>query len=202
MKIFSYFLKFNFFIVCFCCLCSCSESKSVILQGLTQNAANQVIVKLGVSNIEASSRIEKGGTYAVTVDASNHVAALTILEQNGLPEKPVVTLGDEFQKDGFISSPLEEQARFIYALEAQVTDMISLIDGVSNVSVQITLPPPSDNMLQSGNVTPAASILIKFKPGYHLEVYTTRIKQLVANSVPGLTPERVEVLFISQEDTN
>ena len=202
MKVLSHFLRFNLLIACFCCLFSCGNSKSIILQGLNQNAANQVLVKLGVSNIEATRTIEKGGTYAITVNTSDRVAALTILEQNGLPGKPVVTLGDEFQKDGFISSPLEEQARFIYALEAQITDMISLIDGVSNVSVQITLPPPSDNMLQAENVKPAASILVKFKQGYHLEVYTTRIKQLVANSVPGLTPDRVEVLFISQEDTN
>lgn len=202
MKILSLFLRFSYLICCISILSCCGNGKVAILQGLTQNAANQVIVKLGSNNIEASRLLEKGGTYSVMIDSNNRVAALTLLEQNGLPEKPVVTLGDEFQKDGFISSPLEEQARFIYALEAQITDMISLIDGVSNVSVQITLPPPSDNMLQAENIKSAASVLIKFRPGYHLEVYTTRIKQLVANAVPGLTPDHVEVLFISQEDPN
>lgn len=202
MKICSYFLKFSFILACIYLISGCSDSKTVILQGLNQNTANQIIVKLGSNNIDASRLLEKGGTYSVSVDTGSRIAALTILQQNGLPEKPTVTLGDEFQKDGFISSPLEEQARFIYALEAQVTEMIYLIDGVSHVSVQITLPPPSDNMLQSDTIKSSASVLIKFKPGYHLEVYTVRIKQLVANAVPGLTPNRVEVLFVSQEDSN
>lgn len=202
MEIFLRFLKYNLITISLVILVGCGDSQVAVLQGLDQNAANDVIVTLGANHIEAAKQVEKGGTYTILVASKNTTSALTTLYNNGLPNKPNTTLGDEFKKDGFISSPLEEQSRFIYALEAQISSMISLIDGVNNVSVQITLPQPDDNMLQTDDVKPSASVLIKFKPEYHLEVYTSRIRQLVANAVPGLTPDRVEILFISQEEVN
>lgn len=202
MRVFFCFLKSSLITVVLVLLIGCGEGQVAILQNLDQNAANEVIVQLGASSIDAISQREKSGTYAVLVSSKNSVSALMILQNNGLPNKPTTTLGDEFKKDGFISSPLEEQSRFIYALEAQISNMISLIDGVNHVSVQVTLPQPDDDMLQAEPVKPSASILIKFKPGYHLEIYASRIRQLVANSVPGLTPDRVEILLIRQEDIN
>lgn len=202
MRTFFHILRFSILILLGIFLFGCGSNKVVILQNLDQDTANQILVRLGSSNMDAVKQIEKGGTFSILVSQKNSVAALMILQNNGLPNKASTTLGEEFKKDGFISSPLEEQSRFIYALESQIEDMISLIDGVSHVSVQITLPQPEDNILQSEPAKPSASVLIKFKPGYHLEIYSARIKKLVANAVPGLTMERVEVLFISQEDIN
>ena len=194
------FLRYSLLIIGFYFLIGCGENKIIILNGLDQDSANRVVVKLGADNIDAYRKEEKGGTFSISVAGKNRVAALTILDKNGLPRGVSTTLGEEFKKDSFISSPLEENARFIYALEAQISDMIKLIDGVSRASVQITLPNPEANILQNDDIKPSASILIKVKAGYHLEVYTTRIKQLVANSVPGLIASRVEVLFVSQTD--
>ncbi|MBP9743684.1 MAG: EscJ/YscJ/HrcJ family type III secretion inner membrane ring protein, partial [Burkholderiales bacterium] len=125
------------------------------------------------------------------------IRALGILHMNGSPSQQYNTMGDVFKKDGFISSPLEEQGRFIYALQQQIEKMISQIDGVIDVECQVSLAPSTDNLWQNDQVKPAAAVFIKYKNGYRLDLYVNRIKQLVANSVPGLSPDRVEVLTMT-----
>jgi len=193
--------KYSFLLLTTLVIVGCGNSNTVILENLDQDAANSVLVSLGENNINATRQRVKDGTYSITVNAGAQRRALEILQSNGMPTKNYTNLGIEFKKDSFISSPLEEQSRFIYALDDQVSAMVSEIDGVVSVSTQISLPPPNDNLLQTEEVHPAASVLIKFKDGYHLEMYTNRIKQLVANAVPGLMAANVVVLFINQSSS-
>jgi type III secretion protein J len=168
----------------------------VILEGVTQDTANSVVLILGQNRIEADRVIRKDGTYNITVSSNNQIQALAILKANGQPEQAFTSLGEVFKKDGFISSPLEEQSRFIYALDQQISDMLSQFDGVISVHTDISLPAPSDNLWQTETVRPAASVLIKYKQGYRLDLYSNRIKQLVTNAVPGLTQDKVTVLTV------
>ncbi|MFN8770313.1 MAG: type III secretion system inner membrane ring lipoprotein SctJ [Neisseriaceae bacterium] len=174
---------------------SCS-SRVVILDGMTQDVANNVILVLGQENIIANKQIEKGNLYAVTVKKAEEVNALSILKANGLPNKIYASMGEIFKKDSFISSPMEEQGRFIYALQQQISQMLSQMHGVVNVQTQVSLPPPADDLWRSDTIKPAASVLIEYQRAYHLTLYANRIKELVANSVPGLTADRVEVVFM------
>lgn len=177
-------------------IAGCNNSKIVLLNQMSQDLANEIILQLGQSGIECSTQMQKDGTYALMINKSDQLNALAILQANGLPTQNYASMGDVFKKDSFISSPIEEQGRMTYALEQQISNMLSQIDGVINVKTQVSLPPPSDNLWQSAQISPAASVFIKYKNGYRLDLYTNRIKQLVANSVPGLTADKVEVLSV------
>jgi type III secretion protein J len=180
-------------------LAACGGHKEMILQNLDQNSANAVILELGQNFIAADKQIDKDGSYGIYIDKTQQIKALDVLKNDGQPLVKRTTLGEVFKKDSFISSPLEEQARFIFALEEQISNMIMLIDGITYVSTQITLPPPSDNLWQSEEVRPSAAVLIKYRDGYRVEMYTNRIKQLVANAVPGLNQDKVEVMIVGQK---
>lgn len=192
--------KYSFIIViCSIFLVACGHSQVTILDNLDQKSVNNVLNQLLEDNIKAEKTKNKDGTFSVSISNSDERRALLILNSNGMPRPSFATLGVVFKKDSFISSPLEEQARLIYALEEQISQMISQIDGVVDVSTQITLPPPSESFLQNDNIKPSAAVVIVTRSGSHLEIYSNRIKQLVANSVPGLDFTRVEILFVTQK---
>jgi type III secretion protein J len=67
------------------------------------------------------------------------------------------------------------------------------IDGVIAAKVHIALP---NNDPLSDNSTPAsASVFIKFRAGYDVESSTPDLKNLVTNSVEGLTFDKVELIM-------
>jgi type III secretion protein J len=172
------------------------QNNNVIADNLNQDAANNVVLTLGENGIRSSYTLNKDGSYKISVSRGNQIKAIGILKQNGQPKKNFTSLGEEFKKDGFISSPLEEQNRFIYALDQEISAMLSELDGVVSVNTQISLPAPSDNLWQADKSQPGASVLIKYKSGYRIDLYTNRIKKLVSNAVPGLSQDRVEVLTV------
>jgi len=177
---------------------ACSKPKTILVEHISQEAANNVIYILGTNNIVADKAVQKDGTYTVTINKADQIKALGLMQNNGAPQKDFASFGEVFKKDSFISSPLEEQGRFLYALSREISGMLSQIDGVISVKTEVSLPQVSDNLWQTEQAKPSASVLIKYKPGYRVYLYVNRIKQLVSNAVPGLTPDRVEVLTITE----
>lgn len=178
-------------------LTACAWENELLFDNLNQSSANQVLLILGQNDINAKTEATKDGTYSVYVPSNKKYEALKILSQKGMPRSPFVDIGEVFKKDGFISSPQEEQARFIFALNQQISSMISSINGVIEVKTNVSLPSPTDN-LWGGSISPlpSASVLIRYQYGTKVDLYVSHIKSLVSNSVPGLTIDRVEILTI------
>ena len=111
----------------------------VLLKELSEPDANEMIGVLLSSGIDARKKIEKKGV-SVIID-SNHMAhAVSILKSAGLPNKNQVTLGDVFKKEGVISTPLEERARYIYALSQELEFTLSQIDHVIVATGHFSVP--------------------------------------------------------------
>lgn len=202
MKYWKFFRNSTLGLVLILFLFGCNTSQIIILSNLTQDDANNVVLTLGEQNITAQRIINKDGSYAISIPQDKQITALEILHNDGKPNQNFSNMGEIFKKDSFISSPLEEQARFIYALEQQISSQISQIDGVVSVSTQVSLPPANDSLWQNQTLNSSASVLVKYKENSHLQIYNNRIKQLVANAVPGLTLEHVELIMISIKDQN
>ncbi len=181
---------------------ACHGNQVVLLRNLSQNDANLVILSLGKNDINADQDINKDGSINIEVFKSDQIKALSILNNLGEPTTQFQTLGQIFKKDGMISSPLEEQARFIDALNQEISAMLSKLDGVISVSAQVSLPQANDDLWHGDDGHPSASVLIKYLPSSHLDIYSNRIKELVANSVPGLKAENVQVMLQSVKEDN
>ena len=175
---------------------SCSNSTVTILNGQNQEMANNAILVLGQNGITATKRSDSDNLYSIVVSNQNQTQALEVLKSNGQPRAQLHSWGEIFKKDSFISSPLEEEARFIYALNQEVTSMLLQLNGVVDATVEISLPKVTDSLWKSSDSQSAASVVIKYKPEYKINLYTQRIKRLVANAVPELSANRVEVLTI------
>ena len=91
-------------------------SKVDLMASILEADANEVIAALANVGITATKVSGKDGMVGVQVDAKNSARAVDTLRQLGLPRETFTGMGQVFQKSGLISSPLEERARYLYAL--------------------------------------------------------------------------------------
>ncbi|AUX71536.1 type III secretion system inner membrane ring lipoprotein SctJ [Erwinia pyrifoliae] len=167
--------------------------------GLTENDANEVAAELGRYHIQAEKLANKDG-ITVMVDAAELNRAVHILDAAGLPRPARTNLGEVFQKNGVISTPLEERARYIYALSQEVESTLSQIDGVIVARVHVVLP---ERIAPGEPVQPAsAAVFIKYRPDLDPDIIEPRIRRMVASSLPGLagrSDKDLAIVFVPAE---
>jgi type III secretion protein J len=191
-------IYFKFSILIICCILSvaCNTNKNFVLNSMmTEQDANRLMFMLSEHEIGCDKLRAKDGTYSLIISSDSKDDAIEIMLENGLPSNKFTNLGEIFKKDGFISSPIEEKSRFIYALQQQISDMIMQFNGVTSVVTNVSMPI-SDDLVSNDNSNAAAAVLIRYKYGYNITTHLARIKRLVANSVPSLLAEHVEVTLV------
>lgn len=179
------------------CLTGCSNS--VLYSDLNEQQANEVEAALlgkGLSAIK--SRAEKGGGWAISVARKDIPAAMATLSNQGLPRWENPSMGEIFKKEGFVSSPTEERARYLHALSQELATTLMHIDGVVTARVHVALP--EKHVLQNNVDSASVSVVIIQQPGVDLSGYETDIKAIVTDGVEGLSDvNRVTVKFFSRQ---
>lgn len=164
---------------------------------LQESEANEMVAALRQADIPADKRQSGDGEWSVSVTREEFPEAVRILNASGLPRNDFASLGDVFEKEGFVSSPLEERARLIFGLSQELSHTVSEIDGVVQARVHLAIPeaaPLSDETKPS-----SAAVFVKYQPGYDLPGRTGAIKTLVTNSIEGLSYDRVSVVMVESE---
>ncbi len=179
-------------------LSACNKDVT-ILQDLDQDTANDIILLLRENSIDAK-KVEKNKLQSVTVTSTDETRALALINAYGKPDKKFQSLGEVFKKDGFISSPTEEQARLVFGLEQEISGMISQIEGVITVNTQVALPTFKDDLWDTDNSKPSAAILIIYLKKYRVDRHKDRIKKLVSKAIPNLSVNDVEIAFIPKNE--
>lgn len=169
--------------------------KTDLYSGLAEQDANNMLAIMLNQGISAEKIVDKKtNTYTLSVDKSSIPVAVRLLQEHGYPKEKVFSVNEMFQKDGLISSPTEERARFIFALSQSVQETLTQIDGVLVARVHVVLPETSASGQQ---VKPSsASVFIKYHPAYDLESMKSEIKLIVEKSIEGLTYDKVSVVMV------
>jgi type III secretion protein J len=167
---------------CVLLIAGCSQQTD-LFGGLSEQDANEVIATLAEHSIEAHKRSEKTG-LVVAIDSDQINRAIRVLDAAGLPRQTRASLGEIFKKEGVISTPLEERARYIYALSQELEATLSQIDGVVVARVHVVLP---ERIAPGEPVQPAsAAVFIKHTATLDPDSVRGRIQQMVASSIPGM----------------
>jgi type III secretion protein J len=162
--------------------CACGQ-QTALRQNLDETQANDVLATLARYGI-AAKKTARDDTFAISVDPDDFTRAVAVLREEGLPPERHATLGSIFRKEGMMSTPLEERARYLYALSQELEQTLRQINGVIDARVHVVLPerPSPGDVL-----TPAsAAVFIKHRPGVAIELAVPRITRLVTHSLPGL----------------
>lgn len=181
-------------IMCTALMLSACGKQVELHSGLLESESNEVLGALLNAGIEAHKSSNKAGV-TISVEQSVVVRAIEVLRQQGLPHDRRVTMGDVFKKENLISSPLEERARYLYALSQELELTLSRIDGVVAARVHIVLPERSG--VGESIVPSSASVFLKYRPGYGAENAVSQIRSLTTNSIPGLVPDKVAVVLVA-----
>jgi type III secretion protein J len=178
------------------CLALTACGHETLYAELDEQQANEMLAALVGDGVDAGKvRNEKG--WSIEVGRSDLPEAMRILKAEGLPREHFDSLGQVFRKEGFVSTPLEERARLLYALSQELSHTVSTIDGVVVARVHLAIPerrPLSDEKPLS-----SAAVFIKYKPGSQVVNKAASIKALIVNSVEGLPYENVTVTFFASD---
>ena len=183
-------------VACAVWLAACGGSVD-IMNAIPEDEANDILSALLEAGIPAEKIPGKEGAVGVRVEGSLVGRSLEVLREKGLPRERFAGMGQVFKKEGLISSPLEERARYIYALSQEISNTLSKIDGVLAARVHVVLPERGSS--GEAGVPSTAAVFVKHQNGYNLDTIQPQIRRLVTNSIPGLTAERVSVIFVEAQ---
>ncbi len=128
----------------------------------------------------------------IMIPAKDVQLARVKLSAAGVPKDDGFNFGYLNTQSGIGSSQFLENARYLRALESDLSKTISAIDGVSNAKVHIAIP--QNNVFADENGKPTASVVLAMAPGFSSDKEKIRsIVQIVASSVPGLDPQSVAI---------
>ncbi len=198
-----------FFLLLLVVIGSGCTNNALIVNGIEEREANEIVVFLSNKGIRAEKVSAKtsggigessgGALYSISVDVKQITEAMSILNQNGLPRKKGAGLLELFAKQGLMSTEKEEGIRYQAGLAQQVANTIRKIDGVIEAEVQIAFPKETSDI--SGYSTApqkiTAAVYVKHQgvgddPNKHL---TSKIRRLVAASISGLDINDVTVIL-------
>lgn len=183
-------------VLCALLLAACG-ARVDLLGAVPEDEANDVLAALLKADIPAQKTAGKDGMVGVQVGSAQVGRALEVLRESGLPRERFAGMGQVFKKEGLISSPLEERARYIYALSQELSNTLSKIDGVLAARVHVVLP--ERGAAGEAGVPSTAAVFIKHQDGYSLDIIQPQIRRLVTHSIPGLTADRVSVIFVAAQ---
>tara|TARA_B100000965_G_scaffold400540_1_gene422619 strand:+ start:5038 stop:5814 length:777 start_codon:yes stop_codon:yes gene_type:complete len=162
-----------------------------LFSDLDESEVNDMIAILLEQGIVAEKSPGAEKTWDVNVNMQNFAQAVELLNSYGYPREVYRGVGEAFKKSGLVSSPTEERIRFMFALSQDISATIALIEGVTAAQVHIVLP---DNDPFSDNFYPAsAAVFVNYRPDSNVEASVSKIKNLVMNSVEGLSYDNISV---------
>lgn len=185
-------------------LTSC-ESRRTIVNGLDEKDANEILVFLSGRGVTATKVPAEGGggggaakeaLWNISVPEEQATEAMALLNQVGLPRRRGQNLLGIFSNVGLVPSGLEQKIKYQAGLAKQIAHTIRKIDGVLDAEVQISFPEEDPLNPTAPKQKTTASVYVKHSgilddPNAHLG---TRIRRLVAGSVPGLDYDNVTVI--------
>ena len=162
---------------------------------LSEAEANSILAALLEAAIPAEKRPGAEGTYAVFVEEAEFARAVRILEERALPGKRFDDLGTVFGRNAMFSTPVEENARYLYALQEELSRTVSEIDGVLVARVHLVLP--ETDQLGRELRRPSAAVFVKHVDDerHDPEMHPRQIRDMVSASVPNLEKSAIVVSF-------
>lgn len=173
--------------------------KVEMFSSLPEREANDILAALLRAGIPAEKVAGKQGAVAVHVARDRLPDAVETLNRAGLPRERFASMGELFRREGLISSPSEERVRYIFGVTQELSRTLTTIDGVLTARVHVVLP--NNDPLANGARPSSAAVMIRHLVGSPIESSVPQVKELVVNSIEGLSYDRVSVVLVRAEET-
>ena len=176
-----------------------SACKVEVYTGLSEEQANLMLGTLLKRGVAVSKENKGKNGFSILVEENQMVQALDMLRENGLPHDRYQSLGEVFKGQGMISSPSEESARLAFAISQELSDTFSRIDGVLSARVHVVLGKVDEAV--NLRIPPSVGVFIRHNPESAVVTMVSKIRELSAHAVPGLSAENVSVMLTPVRET-
>ena len=166
---------------------------AIAFSGLSNDDEAAIVQKLKDAKIPYE--LQDGGT--IRVPSGQVQDARLATAGMGLGGKPSTGSGFElFNQPSFGQTEFTQKVNYQRALENELARSIDQMDAVDTARVHLVMP---EQTLFSSQQQPAtASVMLKLKPGRHLDTAQARsISNLVAGSVEGLKPQNLTIVDVN-----
>ncbi len=180
----------RFLLVVFC-LFALVGCKEILFSKLDEIEANEMVAILSAAGVAAERERDKDDFYSLLIDKEDVAAATTLLRNQGYPKPKFQSLGDVFTAEGIVGTPFEQQARYIYAMNQELSQTVTSISGIRSARVIVTAPPKERYERKAPPAT--ASVTINYEPNFNVEPQVPKIKLLIAYALPNLEYDNVAV---------
>jgi len=169
-----------------------SGCESQLYTGLNEREGNDMLALLLDSGISATKELNKDRQLTLFVPNDDVARSIHLLRSNGYPRDNFSSVSEIFPKEGLISSPIEERARYTYSMSQELSSTLSMIDGVITARVHVVLPQEQTGA-QENPYPSSAAVFIKYSPDLVLSGFIPKVKTLVSNSIEGLSLDKITV---------
>src|ERR687885_1458649 len=166
---------------------------AVAFSGLSNDDEAAVVQKLKDAKIPYE--LASGGV--IRVPSGQLEEAKLATAGLGLNGKPATGSGYElFNQPSFGQTELTQKINYQRALENELARSIDQMDAVDTARVHLVMP--EQTLFSSQQQPTTASVMLKLKPGKHLDTAQARsISNLVAGSVQGLKPQNLTMVHVN-----
>jgi type III secretion protein J len=170
--------------------------QTAVLHGRDEQASNRAIALLQDQGIMASKQADnaENGTWKVTVPRRDAGRALAVLQAYRLLEP------DEEREDAacgkkLFTSPLEERACVVRALQRDIARTLASVSGVVSAHVHVALP--EEQLFEPSRSEVKASVTLEYQPdpSGRPPLREDEVRGIVANGVNDLKPGNVSVVM-------
>jgi type III secretion protein J len=175
-------------------LTACKED---LYTKMTESEANEMLSVLLRNNVDATRTVTKDGTNVLKVETAQRSEAIELLKSKGYPKQIFSNLCDTFKSNGFVASPTEERARLACANNDEASKSVMKIQGVTLARVLTVMPKNDPFKLERAEGS--ASVVVQHDPNTDMLPLKSHIKMTVANSIEGLSYDKVSVVFTPVE---
>jgi type III secretion system YscJ/HrcJ family lipoprotein len=154
-----------------------------------------MIATLAQYRISATRQSDPDGTWHVSVHSSQRELAAEILKTYEMPQAIHPSMSEVFPKEGFMSSPVEERARYQYGLAQELAQTIERMEGVVLARVHVAVPNREFSK-DTGAKPASASVFVKYRSDMSLAGREGEIRELVTNSLGDGVPEKVSIMMM------
>ena len=159
----------------------------VLYAGLDEKDASKIVEELDATGVPY--KLEAGGTTILVPEAKVYDTRLA-MSATGIPSGGVVGY-ELMDKQGFTTSEFRQRVDYQRALQGELTRTLMAVEGVESAAVHLAIPEESLFAEDDASAT-RASVLLQTSGDLGDEA-VQGIVNLVASSVPDLSPENVTV---------
>ena len=171
--------------------------QTAVLHGLSEQDSNQVIAVLQDQGIMATKESDnpETGTWKVVVARKDASRAFSVLQGYRLPSARGRRFQDVFGKSKLITTPLEEKALYMEALQGEIAHTLESVAGVVSARVHVAIPEPDLSGQTVHDVK--ASVMLEYHPDAsgRSPVREEEVQRLVASGVNDLKADSVAVVM-------